>query len=398
MKKGILIGLLLLTAVFVWAQEDHEVTVINIAVPVRVMEGGQFVDSLTIDDFQVFEDGIPQPLDALYVIRNGDVARKEDSRDFQPPLRRHFILLFQLFSYNPRLAGVVNYFFNNVYRPGDTLTIMTVQKSYTLSESAMELRSKEELSQDLINLIRKDTLVGSSAYNTLIRELRRIVVQLSAGGSLDGTTTAMDGSMNLELLFPRYKENLEKLEEMRLINERSFIEFAQSVKRQPGRKYVFLFYEREFRPEINQSDLNRMASNYQDKPQIMNHLQDLFQLYSRSTSLDSAKISRAFGDSNITFNLMFINKEPEQVPGIYMREQSEDVYSAFSSLAKDTGGIVDVSMNPEPSFRKAVDSAENYYILYYRPRSAASQGTYRQIRVLIPNKTYSVLHRPGYIR
>ncbi|MBU4494303.1 MAG: VWA domain-containing protein, partial [Acidobacteria bacterium] len=267
MKKGILMGLLLMTAVFVWAQEDHEVTVINIAVPVRVMEGGQFVDSLTIDDFQVFEDGIPQALDALYVIRNGDVARKEDSRDFQPPLRRHFILLFQLLSYNPRLVDVVNYFFNNVYRPGDTLTIMTVQKSYTLSESAMELRSKEELSQDLINLIRKDTLVGSSAYNTLIRELRRIVVQLSAGGSLDGTTTAMDGSMNLELLFPRYKENLEKLEEMRLINERSFIEFAQSVKRQPGRKYVFLFYEREFRPEINQSDLNRMASNYQDKPQ-----------------------------------------------------------------------------------------------------------------------------------
>ncbi|MCJ7682303.1 MAG: VWA domain-containing protein [Candidatus Aminicenantes bacterium] len=397
MKRGIVMGLLLM-AVFVWAQEDHDVTVMNIAVPVRVMEGGQFVDNLTIEDFQVFEDGTPQTLDALYVIRNGDVARKEDSRDFQPPLRRHFILLFQLLSYHPRLADVVTYFFNNVYRPGDTLTIQTVQKSYNLSESAMELRSKEELAKDLINLIRKDTLVGSSAYNTLIRELRRIVVQISAGGSLDGTTSAMDGSMNLELLFPRYKENLEKLEEMRVIDDRTFIQFAQSVKKQPGRKYVFLFYEREFRPEINQSDLNRMASNYQDKPQIMSHLQDLFQLYSRSPSLDSDQISRVFGDSNITFNLMFINKEPEQVPGIYMREQSEDVYSAFSSLAKETGGIVDASMNPEPSFRKAVDSAVNYYILYYRPQSTASQGTYCQIRVLIPDKNYTVLHRPGYFR
>lgn len=39
---------------------QHEVRVVNIEVPVRVYKGEAFVDSLTLGDFEVLENGIPR--------------------------------------------------------------------------------------------------------------------------------------------------------------------------------------------------------------------------------------------------------------------------------------------------------------------------------------------------
>lgn len=40
-------------------QLSHEVRVVNIAVPVRVYNGDKFIDSLKLEDFELFEDGRP---------------------------------------------------------------------------------------------------------------------------------------------------------------------------------------------------------------------------------------------------------------------------------------------------------------------------------------------------
>jgi hypothetical protein len=58
-------------------QLSHEVRVVNIAVPVRVYNGVKFVDSLKLEDFEVYEDGNLQPIQAAYYIRNNEVKRGE---------------------------------------------------------------------------------------------------------------------------------------------------------------------------------------------------------------------------------------------------------------------------------------------------------------------------------
>lgn len=68
-KKLFVLTSVLLLILASRAQEiSQDVSVINIEVPVRVFKGDQFVDFLTIKDFEVFEDGIPQKIEAVYLI------------------------------------------------------------------------------------------------------------------------------------------------------------------------------------------------------------------------------------------------------------------------------------------------------------------------------------------
>ena len=54
-------------------QEQHSVTVRNIEVPVRVFVDQQFVDNLTIDDFEIYENGILQKIEALYLANKNSI-------------------------------------------------------------------------------------------------------------------------------------------------------------------------------------------------------------------------------------------------------------------------------------------------------------------------------------
>jgi hypothetical protein len=395
MKKSaglILFGLLTL---MVFSQTDQQqASVITISVPVRVLENNTFVDGLTMEDFEVYDRGQQQKIDAVYLINKNQVRNKESRVEFMPALNRDFFLLFQMTNFNPRLNEAIDYFFNSVFEQGDSLTIMTAEDRYTLSPAALENKSKAQLTKELQSLIRKDTMTGQASYNSLLRELKRLVATISAS---QGMSSASETDVtNMELLFPRYKENLEKMEQLRVIDEQSFLQFAASLKNRAGPKYVFFFYEREFRPEINAADLSRLMSDYQEKPQILQHLQDLFQMYSRLPTMDAEKVNRAFGDSSITFNLIFINREPQMEPGIVMREQSEDVFSSFSMVAKTTGGVVESSLDPTPAFKRAASIAESYYLIYYSPRDYQENNEYRDIRVFVKDKEYEILHRPGY--
>jgi len=70
MKKSIIIfGVFILSFTLLAQEISHETLVINIEVPVRVFKGSRFIDNLTIDDFEVYEDGKLQRLEAGYLVK-----------------------------------------------------------------------------------------------------------------------------------------------------------------------------------------------------------------------------------------------------------------------------------------------------------------------------------------
>ena len=76
-------------------QLAHEVKVINIEIPVRVFKGDMFIDSLTINDFEVLENGKPQAIDAVYLIKKTDIKREEGKKGpAKPQVSRQFVLFF----------------------------------------------------------------------------------------------------------------------------------------------------------------------------------------------------------------------------------------------------------------------------------------------------------------
>jgi hypothetical protein len=79
-----------------------------------------------------------------------------------------------------------------------------------------------------------------------------------------------------------------------------------------------------------------------------------------------------------------------------MREQSEDVFRAFSQVAQATGGTVDTSQNPVAGFQNAVKNAETFYLLYYSPEDYKKDRQFKSITVRVKRPNCSVFHRMGY--
>ncbi len=76
MKKHTILLAILVLGLTLLAQEiQEEAVAINIEVPVRVFKGKKFIDNLTIDDFEIYEDGILQITEAA--IPKTDTIEKE---------------------------------------------------------------------------------------------------------------------------------------------------------------------------------------------------------------------------------------------------------------------------------------------------------------------------------
>ncbi len=165
------ISLLFVLAIPFLSQGQVDVSTVDIPVPVRVMEGDKFIDNLTTGDFELLEDGKPQEIQALYLIKGSNILSRETRREFNPILSRHFFFLFQLIEYNAKLAEMINHLFQNVLLPTDNLYLQTPMKNYSLTPQAMAKKPKEALAKEMNSLLRKDILNGSSEYNSLLRDL-----------------------------------------------------------------------------------------------------------------------------------------------------------------------------------------------------------------------------------
>ncbi len=402
MKKIILTLIVLSLAIFIFArQEQHQVTVRNIEVPTRVFLKDQFVEDLTIQDFEIYENGIPQKIEALYLTSKKDILRQEELKNYSPQTSRNFYLLFQYTEYDPKLAKAIDFFFQNMILPGDSLLLMTPKKkNYYMSSEALKQKPRKTVSKDMLKILKKDIKISSSAYRSSMMSLKTLVKSISSQGGgpadLELSSEFESAASSLPQLLNRYRMNLVKLEELRIMDPKLFLQFAAKLKAIPGQKYVYFFYEREFRPEISQSALNVITSQHHADPGIMGDLQDLFQFYRRDEKIDVERLKNAFADAGVCLNFLFTSREVKSYPGIYMREQSEDYFKAFTEIAKATGGIVHSSQNPSAAFMKALDTTENYYLLYYSPTNYKADGSYKNIEVKVKNKDLKVTYRQGY--
>ena len=385
MKKYMFLITVAILGIALFAQEiTHETLVINIEVPVRVFKGEKFVEDLTIDDFEVFEDGKIQKIEAVYLIKKTSIEKKEGEKIFSPNVSRNFVLLFQVQDYLPKIEKALDYFFNNVIMPGDALTVFTPMKTYNFKTEALSLLPREEIVKQLKAKIRKDTLMGNSEYKHLLREMQEQVAGVD--------------EMSIQIV----QLLLNRLEELRRVDESSLMGFAEFLKAKEGQKYVFLFYQKELLPQLDPTTLSTRQSLSQDEQHFLFQLSDLFLHYRRDIVFNVDRIKQVFSDSSISIHFLYITKAPVlsvegmQPSPVTWREQSEDIFSAFREMAMATGGLTDSSSNAASSFQRVVDASENYYLIYYAPKGYKRDGTFRNIDVKVKNKNYRISHRAGY--
>jgi hypothetical protein len=379
---------------------SQEKAPVPVTVAVRVFDGEQFVDGLALRDFELLEDGAPQRIDALFKVDKNAVTRQEGEGPALPVTARRFHLLFQMYEYNPKVSEALRYFFNNALLPGDTLEIQTTMRNYSLTPAAFAKKPMDVLAKEMDDIVRRDINQGNFVYKGLIRDLRRIVQGIEGLNPIAGGDEESDSSVSsfgLEYLLNHYRESLQKMEALQSLDQNKIIAFAQALKKQEGKKFVFFLYQQEFRPEISPAMLNSLISVNQEDQNILADIHELFQVYHRDISVDLQKIVQAYSDSSADFNFLLMKRTPEKFGGITMREQSEDVFKVFSQVAAATGGIAESTQNPVAEVKDALNTSELYYLLLYRPTPVAKGETFKVITVKVREKNYKILNRRGYI-
>jgi hypothetical protein len=389
-KYGVLgAGLLVLAAVLAGQALQHMVSVLNIEIPVRVFQGEMFVDTLTLQDFQVFDNGVPQTVEAVYLVKKTDIQREEGAKGGPPKTVRQFVLLFEMTEYVPELDTALDLFFFKVFLPGDNLIVVTPARSYNIREGALSKVPREKIKEQLLGHLRADILIGNSEYHNLIRDLRNI----------------LSGDLPIEEKLDHFSVALSNLETLRRVDEKNLVKFADFLKGLPGQKTIYLFYQKERVPEYDWKQLMTMMMEFNSDLATTLKLMENFQMAVRTVSFNVDAVKKAFSDSSVAVHFLFITKtstgdadvENFAASGLKLVEHSEDIYSAFREIAAATGGISDSSANAAASFQRAVDASENYYLLYFKPKDYKPDGSFHELKVVVASGSYRVTHRAGYI-
>jgi len=414
MKKALLLAVFIFLGISLFSQEIfiRQTNVINVEVPVRVFKDGKFVDNISIDDFEISEEGIPQKIEAVYLIKKKTVEKREEKKRFSPQTKRNFVLLFEVSEYFAKMGEAVSYFARNVIMPGDNLIIITPVQAYMLKDNTFEIKTREEIADRLKGILRKDVLSGNSEYRNAISDItslaRSISTRLESESlfAADSEGTDEEGlgqnwadpnfGLDLDEQLVYYGSLLHKLEILRKINQMELSDFARFLKDQEGQKYVFLFYQREYLPQIEPRILNQYIGSFQTRPDIVTTITGIFDFYRRDVSFDVDLIKQTYSDSSVSIHFMYLTTPPKRAYGVRMEEHSEDLFAPFKEMAEATGGLVESSANPVSLFKNALDASENYYLLYYSPKNYTGDGKFKNIKVRVKSKNYKVTHRSGY--
>ena len=361
--------------------QQHTSVVVNIEVPVRVLRKDAFVDGLTLADFEVYENGVRQPIEAVYLIKDREVRREEKAPGTAPPSPgnvRNYVLYLDLKEYIPRIGEALDYFFNDVLGAKDALFVVTPAKTYKFRSEYLTRVSRREVSDKLKGILKTDIALGNSPYRSMMRDFYKLEEEEFPPEMADVKET---------LLFDLAKE----IRDLTEITEERVMGFADVLKAMDGEKHVFLVFQREVLPAHEFSD-DRQAELL--KP----------------VTFDVERIKRHFSDASITVHSLYITRRPtyalrdisqgirgRTVLDTQLQDLSSDLYASFREMAAATGGLSESTTNPNFAIRQAAEASSNYYLLYYRPVNYRADGRFQEIVVKVKGEGLKVTHRFGYV-
>jgi hypothetical protein len=366
---------------------------------VRVFENNKFVSGLGLADFELLENGQPQKLEGLLEINRKDIVKYTGSIAEELDINRAYFLIFQMYEYRPDLINALSNFFSKALTPGDFVRVQTPMGNYKLNPALLTSSSPEVAAKQMNDILKKDINQGNSFYQSLIRDLKRLVQGIEGLNPVAGGDEQTDASISyfgLERLLNQYRDSLYKLEALRIVDEDNLMNFASMLKSIKGQRVLYFIYQQEFRPEISPTMLNTLIDNNQDNQQVLSNLHDLFQVYHRELRIDQKKVIQAYCDSGVEVHFLFVEKVPEKLGGLTMREQSEDIFKLFCSISEATGGLVATGKNPQVMFERILEATENYYLLFYSPAVSERSGQFIKLTVRVKDPGYKVLNRAGY--
>ena len=381
--------------------ESLDVNLVNVEVYVSDKDGNR-VEGLTVDDFELLEDGRPMKITNFYAVADGrpvpetlDMVDRPDEPAVQrqipaevPEDQRLSLIVYidnlhiRPFNRNKVMAQVRSFLRAKVPKDSQAMLVtfervLKIRQPFTedLDQVAQETYELEELSafsvqreterDNIIKRILRSEIAGNaeadadfyakSVYNDIGLSIRGMREMISALAGLPGRKALLYVSDGLEM---RAGEDLFQL----AAKQHSSLQTGGSISLQANRYNA----RRQYQELIAHANANRVTFYTLEAAGLRSHA--------------SLSAERSGGVSTIDVDFTYqLNRQ-----------------ETLLMLADDTGGLATINTN---NFAGALDAIAkdfgSYYSLGYLP-SHSGDGRFHRIEVKVRQKGLKVRHRDGY--
>jgi len=361
-------------------EQQEEVTVIAVEVPVRVFYKGQIVKGLTKDDFEIYSNGTNQEITG-FEVRSRRIAipiniSEEDLK--VSPKKRIFFLIFNIFDYTRQVGEAIDYFFENIFREGDQMVVLTEGRLFDIESR----KGPSKISQDLKDTLKKYKIISTmqtlQAYQDLRYEADRLL------SLLRGT----ESEYRWEQLVLNFYDNYQRIW---LEYKRQFItpdaafyrSIIKKLKPLEGEKWALCFQQRELFPKLKKEgpldfEIRQLLNekSVSDNPVERTKVRTIrskqlgFQrLFDVSGDMPTEALKNLFMEANITFHLILLKSlRPLVTKDFELKETSQDYEGCFKQISFSTGGHTTFSNKVVDALEEISQAEDYYYILVYSPK------------------------------
>ena len=385
---------------------QEEVTVVAVEVPVRVLHKGQFVRNLTKEDFEIYENGVLQPITGFEVrSRRMSVPVDVSAEELKtPPEKRLFLLIFNIFDYQDYLGEAIDYFFANTFRKGDRIIILTEGNLFPIETG----KGPAKVAQDVKDALKKFKVISTmqihSAYRNLRSEADRLILALSGPHPMPWDQAVTAFYRNYERIWLDYKRQFITPD---LELYRSLIKRIKTVE---GEKWALCFQQREMFPKLkNEGRLERLIRDKVDTPSddpmittqqrnVRSMQMQLQRFFDVSGDMPTEALKNLFMEANITFHLLLLKSlRPLVEEDFELREVSQDYEDSFRQISISTGGHTVFSNKVVKAMEEASQTEDYYYLLVYSPKEDPKEKPLT-IDVKVKQKGVDVIHLKQFLQ
>ena len=385
------------------ASERVEVRVINVDAHVTDRNGAPFL-GLAADDFEILEDGRPQPVTNFAIVEKTRVRPSPNGEARLTDARYHRRVAIVIDNNNlekrdrDQALEILAQFADESIGPDAEWSVGFIGEQFELIQP---FTTDKELLKAAVTKVR-NTPVRSS-----FGEQKRDI--LSDGMRRNNTLKGIDYEGTVAFV---NREQNSRAARSAVNTARGIVQATQVYGQSSGKKVLFLItggiqlnttftaYEKKnFDREIDDA-----------KKEVQKLLEGLVQeANSANVSIDviAARTTGSMGpqfdveNSSAGFNRP-ARKGGGAIGGSGMSQavsndpiDTSDVDSANFKMAVGTGGMYLTSNRVRDSFDRAEENSSHYYSLGYRP-SHAEDGQYHRITVRLKKPGYQIAHRQGY--
>ncbi|MEN8154180.1 MAG: hypothetical protein ABFR75_09155 [Acidobacteriota bacterium] len=341
-------------------KEFMEITSVELIL--RAFEKGKPVGGLKARDLQLFENGKKNKITSLMEYRRkiGLIIPRQES-DSQIVIlpekkRRLFIFFFFIYEDDVRYREALNYFFDNVYKNGDTVLFITGSKLFQINSKIDIEPVKKKLGSEIENTGR--------FYRSDIRTLKRELETLGESFLMELNKKEPD-MIILENLEDQIEHTLRSNwmshnTKYLTFNKKLLSRLSESLKKINAEKWGMVFYQEPVFPNILIKPLTKMRRKFITE----------FNMPDRFFR-EIKKIKKTFINADVTFHLMLIPESKKNTDIFLQYTDSGKTYSgwrdAFRQITKSTGGEVVLGSDLKESIKKSVEREDIYYRVTYSP-------------------------------